>query len=333
MLLVIFLHECANNAQCSTPILQAMTLAAPLLDPPAPELPRSLPRALLDYYGSAIRRHPVVFAALVAFAMVPVFLDRSRIVGGWATAAYPLTMVACAVVFDVLLLACGQVGESVRVRRPGLEAAWVLGPFALAFVWLTFRFVFPEAFPALAFLVHPPGFALVWVFLAPFVPVAALLWMGYRRSDFGVCSNGVLAAPVLVLLVAGASASVWPGLFRELHTMLRHNGEALPLLLNGIFLAAIPEELYRHLMQTRLGALLRNRALGWLLASFLWGFAHLPANATEAFESWPAFGQGLIEAAAMTPLGLLWGYLTLRSKSVVPALLIHGTNLWQLHNI
>jgi membrane protease YdiL (CAAX protease family) len=32
------------------------------------------------------------------------------------------------------------------------------------------------------------------------------------------------------------------------------------------------------------------------------------------------------------PLGVIWGYLTQRTKSIVPATLAHGINLWGLQN-
>jgi len=31
-------------------------------------------------------------------------------------------------------------------------------------------------------------------------------------------------------------------------------------------------------------------------------------------------------------MGLLWGYMTHRTKSLLPAVLVHGFNLWGLHN-
>jgi membrane protease YdiL (CAAX protease family) len=34
----------------------------------------------------------------------------------------------------------------------------------------------------------------------------------------------------------------------------------------------------------------------------------------------------------MMPIGFLWGYLTHRTKSLLPAVLVHGLNFWGLQN-
>jgi membrane protease YdiL (CAAX protease family) len=35
----------------------------------------------------------------------------------------------------------------------------------------------------------------------------------------------------------------------------------------------------------------------------------------------------------IVPLGLLWGYLTHRTRSMVSSILLHATNVWGLQNL
>ena len=37
-------------------------------------------------------------------------------------------------------------------------------------------------------------------------------------------------------------------------------------------------------------------------------------------------------AVRIVPLGLMWGYITYRTKSLLPATLVHGLNVWGLQN-
>ena len=37
--------------------------------------------------------------------------------------------------------------------------------------------------------------------------------------------------------------------------------------------------------------------------------------------------------ADIVPLGLLWGYLTHRTGSFLPSVVLHATNIWGLQNL
>jgi membrane protease YdiL (CAAX protease family) len=39
-----------------------------------------------------------------------------------------------------------------------------------------------------------------------------------------------------------------------------------------------------------------------------------------------------LSSIRIIPIGLVWGYLTHRTKSFVPATLVHGANFWGLQN-
>ena len=97
----------------------------------------------------------------------------------------------------------------------------------------------------------------------------------------------------------------------------------------GFLTAAIPEELMRYLFQTRASQILGNKSLGWIIASFVWALLHIPSFSRGDSTMY----DGAIHAFGILPIGLLWGYLNQRFQSIIPSVLIHGTNLWGLQNI
>ena len=117
-----------------------------------------------------------------------------------------------------------------------------------------------------------------------------------------------------------------------IRTILRRNldairGEMSAAMLLSVPLQVLAEELLRYQLQTRLGAALRSRPAGWLLASSVWALLHVPrywsGDAVLAFAG----------AAAIVPIGLLWGYASDRTASVWPATLAHAVNVWGLQSV
>ena len=81
-------------------------------------------------------------------------------------------------------------------------------------------------------------------------------------------------------------------------------------------------------LQTRVGAYLRNPAVGWFFATLVWAFLHSPKWYADGGDLYEA----LMGAVRIVPLGLMWGYITYRTKSLLPATLVHGLNVWGLQN-
>src|SRR5205807_1639891 len=99
----------------------------------------------------------------------------------------------------------------------------------------------------------------------------------------------------------------------------------------GIFQAVFPEEFIRMLLQTRLEKVLRYPGLGFSAASFLWASLHVPMLWSQN-PQW-TFWRAVCAPWTIIPIGLLWGYITHRTKSLLPAILLHGFNLWGLQNL
>ncbi|GBL35552.1 hypothetical protein EMGBS15_11470 [Filimonas sp.] len=93
-------------------------------------------------------------------------------------------------------------------------------------------------------------------------------------------------------------------------------------------MAGLSEEFFRVVGQTRLGVWTRSKGMGWFLTTFIWAFMHAP--------KWYGDGHDLTEAILgflrIIPLGLMWGYLTPRTKSLLPSVIVHGMNIWGLQN-
>ena len=156
-----------------------------------------------------------------------------------------------------------------------------------------------------------------------------LLGFRYRPSQLGVNLHYWYLPLFIHLIVGGISLVVAPGK-SHWHAAFAQMG-ALNLLFTGIICAALSEEFLRMLLQTRLGEGIHNKGLGFVLATFIWAALHLPVTAQG---SWSAFRHLLFGGMwTIMPIGFLWGYMTHRAKSLLPAVLVHGLNLWGLQNL
>lgn len=91
-------------------------------------------------------------------------------------------------------------------------------------------------------------------------------------------------------------------------------------------MAGLPEEFVRMLIQTRYAAVVKNDASGWLAASILWSLLHIPRFYYDGHD----LEDALLNSIFILPLGLLLGYMIHRTKCIVPAVIVHATNLWGL---
>jgi membrane protease YdiL (CAAX protease family) len=164
------------------------------------------------------------------------------------------------------------------------------------------------------------------VFNIPLVLV--LLILRYRLGDLGVRFRGFVPVP-LVILCFGVPAAGFSPSSLTMKAAYDEAGSIWGLLSGSLGAAALPEEFFRFVWQTRVGAFLHNRAAGWLIASVLWAALHIP---NEYGDSHSLAGT-LAYTVSIIPLGLLWGYLTMRTGSILPSVLLHGTNVWGLQNL
>ncbi len=279
----------------------------------------------LTYASAALRRHPGVSAVLVLIAATIVV--NATVQHDLGRALIYLAVVGTSVVWIDLVLARWPVTAIAgSVRGAGFEVVVLAASFVAGLAWLYARFV-------LNFQPPPGPLRLIWLgvligcaFNA--LPAVFLLARRYGLRDLGLGGAGLQAVPLVMATFAAAAlllspaTTTWRGAIAE-------TGGSFAALVGVALSAAVPEEFFRFVWQTRVGAWRHNAAVGWLVASLLWAALHAPKDWSES-HSLASTITGVVD---IVPLGLLWGYLTHRSRSMLPSIVLHATNLWGLQNL
>ena len=278
----------------------------------------------MTYAAEVARRRPGIGLALAG--LVICILTNAFIQHDLGRALLYLAVVAVSVVLiDVTLARWPASTRPVPVRNVGGEAVLLIVTFALGLFWLTGRFVWnlrPE--PG---LLRGLWLAILVGCVFNALPAIVLLARRYRLTDLGLRITGLQAVPLVIATFAAVTLALspasitWRGAVEETGSIGALIGTAL--------LAAVPEEFFRFAWQTRVGAWLKDPAVGWLVASVCWALLHGPKDWDES-HSLVATLMGVVN---IVPLGLLWGYLTHRTGSMLPAIALHATNLWGLQNL
>lgn len=271
------------------------------------------------------RRHPLVTGVVGAVAVS--ILLRAYDAGDLGRAVAYLAVVAVSVILvDLVVWRSRNPGEPVAVRHAGLELGVLVVSFAGGAAWLYARFV-ARYQPA------PGLLRLVWLALLVgcvfnALPALFLLARKYGLAELGVRTSGLAAFPLVLAIFAGSSLVLFPGAVTW-KGIVAETGGSWSAILGTALLAAVPEEFFRFAWQTRVGAWLKRPAAGWLVASIAWALLHGPKDWDESHS----VGDTVMGMIDIVPLGLLWGYLTRRSQSMLPSILLHLTNIWGLQNL
>jgi membrane protease YdiL (CAAX protease family) len=161
----------------------------------------------------------------------------------------------------------------------------------------------------------------------PIALAISLFLMRYTPKALGLKFQGVWWAFPIILIFALASRIVAPERLTW-DLLMAEEGSIGNLIFTGLIVAGLSEEFFKAIGQTRFGALMNNKGLAWFITTFIWAFMHAP--------KWYGENHDVLETALSSiriiPIGLVWGYLTHRTKSFVPATLVHGANFWGLQN-
>jgi len=210
----------------------------------------------------------------------------------------------------------GAWGETVLILSSTLLGALFLG--------IRFSHYWPgvQGIPKLALLS-------LLVFTFPiFLAFVYACFYRYRPGELGFNFHYWYLALVIVVLFGAVTLAAVPQLSHWRSYF--HSLGFLRALYTGLITAGLAEEFTRMLTQTRLTAALHNRGWGFLLAAIIWSLLHVPVNLSQAAHiSLPVV---LIQSTHLVPIGLLWGYMTHRTQSILPSTLAHGLNLWGLQN-
>ena len=149
------------------------------------------------------------------------------------------------------------------------------------------------------------------------IPTLVVFWLlGYRRG-MGLIPPHWKITAVLVGII-----SIF-GLFTGF--LLRDPPvQILGLYLIGIFVNALPEELYfRAFLLPRLEKVLANPLNALVISALLFNALHIPIQIANGASPLTAM-LGVFSTAY--PSGLIWGYLYLRTRSIVPGMFWHAAN-------
>lgn len=164
-------------------------------------------------------------------------------------------------------------------------------------------------------------------FIFPIVLSLVFLWWRYKPAELGFRFQANCWVFIPVLVFTGGAAWLVAADDFTLGRLLASES-IVGILITGFITSGLTEEFIRMALQTRVGTYLRNPAVGWFIAAVIWAFLHSPKWYSESGDLYEA----LLGAVRIIPLGLMWGYITYRTKSLIPATLVHGTNIWGLQN-
>jgi len=274
-------------------------------------------------------------AYLVIWAGAVAYLARTG--AGWTDAVTIFGIFGVALTGLAWLLTRGANAPPIPVTRPALESGVMLVYLALyAVIFLVFgmswaRHVLPSGreqellVMALKLSVHIV------------LPCILLMLLGARlRPLFQAGLNGrkfwrtliVLGAIFLALL-----SIISPSLeqIRDEHPTPMLLAWAAPASFVWIALeAGLNEEfLYRAVLQTRLSALLRSPAAGVAATALLFALAHAPGlylRGGPGVDGWSSDPLQVVAytIATLSPVGVLFGVIYMRTKSLLLAVLLHG---------
>jgi hypothetical protein len=272
-------------------------------------------------YLAKLRRHPgcAAFLLTLTIALAADALRRNML---GRTIVYCVAVALSVLAIDAVLSQWPVNVQPIPVRSPLLETAVAAIIIAVGFGCLSALFIaqYRPSSTLGRFLFVAIGLGSAFgATLAIF-----LLTRRYGLSDLGVRSDRLLLAlPVGAIFVALASTFARGSILNVVQSR-----ESFTAWMTAVPVAAVSEEFLRFVWQTRLAALRGNKAVGWIIASCAWAIMHGPR-----FWAENGFLHGSLGVVNIIPIGLLFGYLTHRSQSFLPAAFTHATNVWGLQNL
>jgi membrane protease YdiL (CAAX protease family) len=216
--------------------------------------------------------------------------------------------------------------EKPPIRKPKTELGLILLCIFIQVIILALRFVVFSDWGKVNPLIRISFIPFVLLFIYP-LALAIIFWiLGYRPHSLGFRWQGILGGIIGITFLGIASAIFAPQKM-QFWAMYQEVG-ILGMLFLGFITAALSEEFVRYLMQSRMEEVWGNFAWSWLITGTLWALLHFP----NFYNQNPDINTTMTSILGIYPIGLLWGYISYRTGSILPSILIHGTNLWGLHN-
>ena len=238
---------------------------------------------------------------------------------------YILAMWLCSFFIDIYALWKPTV-DTFEVRNPKQESFYFILSLSLGLLFLFLRFsglvdwqhlkpVFRLLSIPLILFVFPVGLAII------------MLLLKYKPVDLGLRFQGLLVV-IPIVSISIITMNLLPSNNFTWNKIVEESGGVLAALFAGLITAGLSEEFFRVIGQTRLGALFNNKGMGWFVTTLIWALMHAPKWYSENND----LSNALLSSVRIIPLGLMWGYITHRIKSFLPAVIVHGMNVWGLQN-
>lgn len=163
----------------------------------------------------------------------------------------------------------------------------------------------------------------IGIFLYLIIIKYKILSLGFRTQPLSFLLIGVLIFGFtgLFAYVFNKDGIIWEEGYKEL-------GGIFGLIMSGLIGAALFEEFSRFILMSRFEKVFNVYGMNILFATVIWAFMHFPVTHFKGAE----LSDNLIYCVQIIPIGFVWGYLTQRTHSILPATLTHGFNLWGLQN-
>jgi membrane protease YdiL (CAAX protease family) len=220
--------------------------------------------------------------------------------------------------------------NEIEVKEPKKELAYTILFSILGVIFITCNFYFKSNGEQIGFLIKLPILIGMLLFTFPIAIAIYLLLNKYKIPQLGFRFKPILYLLLGVIIwgitgifafLFNKSGIIWVEGYKEL-------GGVSGLFLHGLIGAGLVEEFSRFVMQSRFEKVFKVNGMNILFAATIWSFMHFPVN---YFKGELVSGI-IIYCIQIIPLGFIWGYLTQKTKSIVPATLAHGFNLWGFQN-
>lgn len=220
--------------------------------------------------------------------------------------------------------------NEIEIKEPKKELTVAILFAVLGMLFLTLNFMLKSnTIPDKIFTKIPIGLGSI-IFAMPLGIFIYLLIKRYKLMRLGLTTRPLISI-ILGLIICGLTGLfayffnkegiLWARAYEEL-------GGIMGIIMQGVIGAALFEEFSRFVIQSRFEKVFKTNGINILFATTMWAFMHFPVT---FFKGTDLTGT-LVYCIQIIPIGVIWGYLTQRTKSILPATLAHGINLWGFQN-
>ena len=220
--------------------------------------------------------------------------------------------------------------NEIEVKEPKKELTVAILFAILGLLFLTLNFMLKSnTIPDKIITKIPIGLGSI-IFAMPLGIFFYLLIKRYKLIRLGLTTRPLVSI-ILGLIIWGLTGLfayffnkegiLWARAYEEL-------GGIMGIIMQGVIGAALFEEFSRFVIQSRFERVFKTNGINILFATTIWALMHFPVT---FFKGTDLTGT-LAYCIQIIPIGVIWGYLTQQTKSIVPATLAHGINLWGFQN-